>query len=136
MSKAIYFFIVGSLVLGILAFVLVQQNYDLTKSNLDLKANNYSLSYQIDSYKVFDLMNKVPMYTNGDGGRFLPEQSLFYVRTTWGAKQSCLNALHEIGHSIQWKNNNPCFYDKNNLACEEGAVKYTSDNAWRCEGLK
>lgn len=109
--------------MGIVVLALVQTNDNLVK--------------QVTSYSDLESMRNVPMASNGDGGRFLPAQNLFYVRTNWGEKASCLTSLHEIAHSIQWKNKDKCFYDLNDLSsCEEFAINYAKENTWRCEGLQ
>ena len=107
--------------MGVLCLVLVNQN------NL--------LEHQVESYKTLESMQKVPMPSSGDAGRFLPEKELLYIRTNYTTQQNCESFLHELAHSIQWKQKDQCYYSENQYACEEYAEQFALQNAWRCKQI-
>lgn len=116
---------------GLMVFLIIILTQLLVIQNQNL--NLVNLTAQIESYKNLDSMKNAPMPVNGDGGRFLPEQNLLYVRTDWSNQQTCLFFLHEWFHSQQWKANNKCFYDVNSMACEMEAEQFSNQNKWRCD---
>ena len=114
--------------MGILCLVLVNQNTFLVNQNT-------LLENQVESYKTLESMQTVPMPSNGDAGRFIPEKELLYIRTKYSTQQNCELFLHELAHSIQWKQKDQCYYSENKNACEEYAEQYAKENAWRCEEI-
>jgi len=72
---------------------------------------------------------------NGNDGLFDGKAEMLFIKTNHSSKDMCLLFLHELGHSIQYTNKDPCFYDIDLTLCEKGAKQYVIDNTFRCEGL-
>ena len=118
-----------------LAFVLIYYSYTLTTENYSLLSQNKDLNSQVTIFQDYLFVNRIPMYIQGVGGRFYPNKDILYVKTNYGNQQTCLFFIHELGHTIQYENKDPCYQDSNMFACEQGAINYAKENTWRCNNL-
>jgi len=126
-KEAKVYFILMVLIGGV---ALVGINYAEEQAAIKIEA-------QRQSYNDILALNgyKTQIYASGNGGMFIGSANLIYLRTDKTNSSVCLNFLHELGHLQQKNSGDPCFQSKDLLACEDGAKKYASANAYRCDGI-